>query len=147
MASAQKPRPTNHFRLQVGGKEAIGQFREVSGLDTENEIIEQKEVDANGRPVIVKVSGNLKWSNIELKRGVDIDKGLWEWRYQVESEGPDAARTDCTLELCDYDGSPIATYTIKQAWPSKYTGAAMNAGSNEIAVEGITLCHEGFERM
>ncbi len=147
MASAQKPRPTNHFRLNVGGKEAIGQFREVSGLDTENEIIEQKEVDANGRPVIVKVSGNLKWSNIELKRGIDVEKSLWEWRHQVEQEGPDSARTDCTLELIDYDGSPITTYTIKQAWPSKYTGAAMNAGSNEIAVEGITICHEGFMRM
>jgi phage tail-like protein len=147
MASAQKPRPTNHFRLQVGGKEAAGQFREVSGLDAENEIVEQKEVDANGLPKIIKVPGGSKWSNIELKRGVDIDKGLWEWRYQVETEGPDAARTDCTLELLDYDGSPIATYTITQAWPSKYTGAALNAGSNEIAVEGITLCHEGFKRM
>ena len=52
-----------------------------------------------------------------------------------------------TLELCDYDGSPIATYTIMQAWPSKYTGAAMNAGANEIAVEAVTLCHEGFKRM
>jgi phage tail-like protein len=147
MASAQKPRPTNHFRLDVGGKEAAGQFREVSGLDAENEIVEQKEVDANGLPMIIKVPGGMKWSNIELKRGVDVDKGLWEWRYQVETEGPDAARTDCTLELLDYDGSPIATYTIKQAWPSKYTGAALNAGSNEIAVEGITLCHEGFKRM
>jgi phage tail-like protein len=147
MASAQKPRPTNHFRLNVGGKEAIGQFREVSGLDTENEIIEQKEVDANGRPVIVKVSGNLKWSNIELKRGVDIDKALWEWRHNVELKGPDAERKDCTLELIDYDGSPIVTYTIKQAWPSKYTGVAMNAGSNEIAVEGVTIAHEGFIRM
>jgi len=147
MPEAKKPRPTNHFRLDVGGKEAAGQFREVSGLDAENEIVEQKEVDANGLPIIVKVPGGLKWSNIELKRGVDVDKGLWEWRYQVETEGPDAARTDCTLELCDYDGSPIATYTITQAWPSKYTGAAMNAGSNEIAVEGITLCHEGFKRM
>jgi phage tail-like protein len=147
MASAQKPRPTNHFRLDVGGKEAAGQFREFSGLDAENEIVEQKEVDANGLPMIIKVPGGMKWSNIELKRGVDVDKGLWEWRYQVETEGPDAARTDCTLELLDYDGSPIATYTIKQAWPSKYTGAALNAGSNEIAVEGITLCHEGFKRM
>ena len=147
MADAKKPRPTNHFRLEVGGREAAGQFREVSGLDAENEIVEQKETDANGMPIIIKVPGGLKWSNIELKRGVDIDKGLWEWRYQVETGGPDQARTDCTLELCDYDGSPIATYQIKQAWPSKYMGAAMNAGSNEIAVEGITLCHEGFERM
>src|SRR5215217_6676317 len=122
MASAQKPRPTNHFRLQVGGKEAIGQFREISGLDTESEII-------------------------ELKRGVDVDKGLYEWRRMVEDKGPDGARTDCTLELLDYDGSPIATYTIQQAWPVKYTGVAMNAGSNEVAVEGITLAHEGFKRM
>jgi phage tail-like protein len=147
MASAQKPRPTNHFRLQVGGKEAIGQFREISGLDTESEIIEQKEVDANGRQVTVKVSGADKWSNIELKRGVDVDKGLYEWRRMVEDKGPDQARTDCTLELLDYDGSAIATYSITQAWPVKYTGVSMNAGSNEIAVEGITLAHEGFKRM
>ena len=147
MASERKPRPTNHFQLRLDGSEAIGKFREVSGLDTESEIIEQKEVDANGNPVIVKVPGNLKWSNIELKRGIDTDKGLWEWRYQVETEGPDAARTDCTLELLDYDGSPIATYTLMQAWPSKYTGAALNAGSNEVAVEAMTICHEGFKRM
>jgi phage tail-like protein len=147
MASAQKPRPTNHFRLTVGGKEAIGQFREVSGLDTESEIVEQKEVDKNGNPLIVKVNGNLKWSNIELKRGIDVDKALYDWRHMVEQGKVDDARTDCTLELLDYDGSAIATYNIKQAWPSKYTGASMNAGSNEIAVEAITICHEGFARM
>src|SRR5215216_334887 len=88
MASAQKPRPTNHFRLTVGGKEAIGQFREVSGLDSESEIVEQKEIDAQGHPVIIKVNGNPKWSNIELKRGIDVNKSLWEWRYMVESKGP-----------------------------------------------------------
>jgi phage tail-like protein len=147
MASAKKPRPTNHFRLTVGGKEAAGQFREVTGLDAENEIVEEKHTNPQGMVEIVKVPGGMKWSNIELKRGVDIDKGLWEWRYQVETAGPDAARTDCTLELCDYDGSPIATYTILKAWPSKYTGAALNAGANEIAVEAVTLCHEGFKRM
>jgi hypothetical protein len=128
MASAQKPRPTNHFRLSIGGKESVGQFREVSGLDTESEIVEQKQVDAQGNPVVVKVNGNLKWS-------------------QVEQGKIDEARTDCTLELLNYDGSAIATYTIHQAWPSKYTGAAMNAGSNEIAVEAMTICHEGFKRM
>ena len=127
MASAQKPRPTNHFRLNIGGREAIGQFREVSGLDSEQEIVEQKEVDA--------------------KRGIDVDKSLWEWRHQVETEGPDAARVDCLLELIDYDGSTIAGYKLLAAWPSKYTGAAMNAGSNEVAVEAMTICHEGFERV
>jgi phage tail-like protein len=147
MPEAKKPRPTNHFRLNIGGREAIGQFREVSGLDSEQEIVEQKEVDANGNPVIVKVPGNLKWSNVELKRGIDIDKSLWEWRHQVEKEGPDAARVDCLLELLDYSGDTIAAYKLLAAWPSKYTGAAMNAGSNEVAVEAMTICHEGFERV
>src|SRR5688572_6873891 len=108
MAAAKKPRPTNHFKLEIGGKQASGQFREVSGLDSEQEIVEEKETDAQGNPVIVKVPGGMKWSNIELKRGVDVDKALWDWRYQVQNEGPDAARTDCTLTLCDYDGSAIA---------------------------------------
>ena len=147
MAAAKKPRPTNHFRLTIGGRESVGMFREVSGLDSEQEIIEQKEVDAKGSPFTIKVPGNVKWSNVELKRGLDTDQVLWNWRHQVEIEGPDAARTDCTLELIDYDGSPIVTYTILQAWPSKYTGVAMNAGSNEVAVESITLAHEGFKRM
>jgi phage tail-like protein len=147
MAEAKKPRPTNHFRLNIGGREAIGQFREVSGLDSEQEIVEQKSVDANGNPVIEKVPGNLKWSNVELKRGIDIDKSLWEWRHQVETEGPDAARVDAMLELCDYSGDTIAAYKLLAAWPSKYTGAAMNAGSNEVAVEAMTICHEGFERV
>src|SRR4029079_2364178 len=113
MAEAKKPRATNHCRLNIGGKEAIGQFREVSGLDSEQEIVEQKEVDQNGNPVIIKVPGNLKWSNIELKRGIDTAKGLWDWRYQVESGGPDTARTDCTLELLGYDRATITTHNLK----------------------------------
>jgi phage tail-like protein len=147
MPAAKKPRPTNHFKLILGGKESVGMFREISGLDDESEIIEQKEADQNGNPLIVKVPGNLKWSNIELKRGIDVDKALWEWRNIVREKGPDEARTDCVLQLCDYDGSPIASYQITQAWPSKYTGVSMNASSNEVAVEGITICHEGFKRV
>ena len=149
MADDGMPRPNNHFTLKIGGKEGIGKFRECTGLDAENEVIEQKEsaVVAGGQNVIRKVSGAMKWSNIELKRGVDKDGGLWEWRKMVEDGGPDAARTDCELILNDYNGDPIAHYSIKQGWPSKYTGASLNAGANEIAVEGVTLVHEGLMRM
>ena len=146
MASAQKPRPTNHFRLTVGGKEAIGQFREVAGLDSESEIVEQKEVDARATRSIIKVPGNLKWSNIELKRGIDIDKGLWEWRYQVETEGSRRARARTARSSCSTTtGRRSRRTTITQAWPSKYTGVSMNAGSNEVAVEAITHLPRGLQ--
>ena len=59
MAAAKKPRPTNHFRLTVGGKEAAGQFREVTGLDAENEIVEEKHTNAQGMVEIMKVPGGM----------------------------------------------------------------------------------------
>jgi phage tail-like protein len=147
MAEAKQPRPVTHFKLTIGGKESVGLFREVTGFDTESDVIEYKSADANGRPLIRKVSGNPKWSDLVLKRGVDSQKVLAEWRKLVEEGGPDKARTDCTLELLDYDGSPIHTYSILQAWPRKYTAAALKADSNEVAVEEITLAHEGFKLM
>ena len=57
------------------------------------------------------------------------------------------ARKDCTVTMLDYMGSPVVTYSIVNAWPKKYTGVGLKADSNEVAVEGITLCHEGFERV
>jgi phage tail-like protein len=145
MPEAKQPRPVTHFKLTIGGKESVGLFREVSGFDTESDVIEYKSADANGKPLIRKVNGTAKWSNIVLKRGIDSQKVLAQWRQQVEESGPDAARTDCILELLDYDGSAIHTYNILQAWPQKYTAAALKADANEIAVEEITLAHEGFK--
>lgn len=144
---AKEPRPSSHFRLKLGGHESAGVFRECTGLDSETDIIEQKAVDENGQPMVRKVPGATKWSNIQLKRGVDEESGLWKWRDKVLKEGPDGARVDGTIELVDYTGSAIATYTFKQGWPIKYGGATLNAQSNEVALEELHICHEGFERM
>ena len=62
-------------------------------------------------------------------------------------EGPDNARIDGNVALIDYTGSTIATWKFEQGWPIKYSGASLNAGGNEVAVEEIQICHEGLERM
>jgi phage tail-like protein len=142
----KEPRPGSHFRLDLGGKEAIGLFRECSGLDSETSVIESTSNDANGLPVVRKVPGPTKWSNITLKRGVDESADLWKWREQVLKVGPDEARTDGFIELLDYTGSPIARWKFLQGWPLKYTGASLDPKSNDIAVEEIQICHEGLER-
>ena len=146
MPVTKQPRTTNSFKLVIGGAEAAGIFREVTGLDSESEITEFKHAAENGRNEIIKVPGAMKWSNIELKRGVDTSMDLWKWRDEVVKSGPENARKDCQLMLIDYDGSPIVTYTIRRAWPAKYVGASLNAGANEVAMESLTLAHEGLER-
>ena len=142
----KEPRPASRFRLDIGGKEGIGSFRECTGLDSETTVIEHTSIDANGNPVVRKVPGPLKWSNITLKRGVDESADLWTWRKQVLDEGPDSARVDGFIELLDYNGTPIARWKFLQGWPTKYTGASLDPKSSDVAVEEIQITHEGLDR-
>jgi phage tail-like protein len=143
---SKEPRPASHFRLDLGGRQGVGMFRECSGLDSETSVIEHKSIDDNGRPVVRKVPGEIKWSNITLKRGVDSKTDLWQWRAKVIEKGAEDARVDGTIEIVDYAGSALATYAFKQGWPIKYVGSALNAGGNEVAVEELHIAHEGLER-
>jgi phage tail-like protein len=142
----KEPRPASRFRLDIGGKEGIGNFRECTGLDSETTVIESTSPDDNGNPVVRKVAGPLKWSNITLKRGVDESADLWTWRKQVIDGGPDSARVDGFVELLDYSGTPIARWKFLQGWPIKYTGASLDPKSSDVAVEEIQIAHEGLDR-
>ena len=131
------------FTLKIGGAEA-GTFEEATALASASEVAEIKRSLPNGRTDVIKAMGNTKWGDIELKRGVDNDKSLWNWRKLIVDGKPSAARKDCTVTMLDYEGQPIVTYSITKAWPKTYTEAGLKADSNEVAVEGITLAHEGF---
>ena len=133
------------FTLKIGGAETAGFFKEATGFDSESEVQEMKRATNNGKTDIIKVNGNPKWSDIELKRGIDQDKTLWNWRKMIVDGKLKEARKDCTITMLDYMGQPVVTYSIINAWPKKYTGVGLKADSNEVAVEGLTLVHEGFD--
>lgn len=133
------------FTLKFAGAEAAGFWKEATGFDSESEVAETKRTMPNGRTAVVKTLGATKWGDIELKRGVDQDKTLWNWRKMVIDGNLKEARKDCTITLLDFQGQPVVTYSIINAWPKKYTGVGLTGDSNEVAVESITLAHEGFE--
>ena len=68
-----------HFAVEVQGK-VTGYFSEVSGLGSEQEVIEHKVVNEKGVEVVMKIPGRLKWENIVLKRGITSDMQIWDWR-------------------------------------------------------------------
>jgi phage tail-like protein len=131
--------------LKMGDAAAAVSFKEATGFDSESEVTETKRSMPNGRINIIKATGNTKWGDIELKRGVDQDKTLWNWRKMIVDGKLKDARKDCTLTMLDFEGQPVVTYSIINAWPKKYTGVGLTADPNEAALEAITLCHEGFE--
>jgi phage tail-like protein len=132
---ASERRRAIKFKLVLGGKETIGVFRQGRAG---TEVIDFKEIDQQGRR-----SGP---ATIVLKRGVDQNKSLWEWRNRAIEGGPDEARTNAEITLLDYDGSTIATYSLKQAWPSKYTGASRDRPAEAGEVELVEIAHEGLKR-
>ncbi|HMO60119.1 MAG TPA: phage tail protein [Roseiflexaceae bacterium] len=135
-----------HFYLEIDGI-TQAQFRECSGLDSESNIIEYKEAGKNGVTIIKKVPGEMKWSNIVLKRGITDIMELWAWRKQVEDGKVNEARKNGSIVLYDQANSEIARWNFVDGWPSKVTGPQLNANNNDIAVEEITICHEGLNRV
>ena len=98
----------------------------------------------NGKTDVIKAMGNLKWGDIELKRGVDQDKTLWNWRKMViDGKLKEAART--ARSRCSTTSQAGRHLLDHQRLAQEVHGRRPEGGLNEVAVEGITLCHEGFE--
>jgi phage tail-like protein len=136
-----------YFQLKLDGREGSGLFTEATGGGSENAVIEQKVAMPNGGVTIKKIPGNLKFNDITLKRGVDPDMKLWEWRQMVVDGKHTEARCNGSIQMLDSQMQPVATYTFENGWVSKYTPAAMNAGQDQAAVEEITIAVENYKRM
>ena len=66
-----------------------GIFREVTGLDSETEVIEHRVTGKGGNLIVQKIPGALKWSNITLRRGITDYTGVAElpWFSQIMTFG------------------------------------------------------------
>ncbi len=136
---------TSSFHVEIDGID-IGAFKEVSAVDSETEIIEYKETTKDGKLVIRKVPGAMKWSDITLKKATESKRDLTQWRRDVELGDIDKARKNGSIVLYDSMGKEVARWNFMMGWPSKWKGADLNAGENNVSVEEITITHEGVMR-
>lgn len=138
------PLPKFHFMVDWGGTR-IG-FTEVTGLNFETEVIEYRE---GSSPVYSKTKqpGLTKYSDVVLKRGTFLDDNEFfeQWRKTMMfQEGKEKFRRDVTISLLDEEHKPVITWSLHNAWPSKVQSADLKADSNEVAIETMTLVHEGL---
>jgi phage tail-like protein len=136
---------TFKFALEIDGVN-MGFYRKCAGIESETEIIEYKEVTSEGRMVIRKVPGAMKWGDITLDRRIDSSVALWEWRKEVIDGDVDKARRNGSIVVYDSMESEVARWNFESGWPSKWSGAEFDAGANEVATESVTITHEGIER-
>jgi len=130
----------NHFVLEISGL-AIGAFREISGLQMEREVLEYAEGGRND--TVHKLPGRVKYPNLVLKRGVTDQDELVRWFWSAQ-DGIDLK--DVIVKLVDPSTAVMRTWAFRQAYPVKWIGPTLNAGSDSAATEQLELAHGGLAR-
>src|SRR5262245_15261417 len=143
MALPKDPFVNFNFKVELDGIVRAA-FHEASGLDTTIDVIEHREGGEN--ITTRKYPGQVKYSNISLKWGVTDERELYEWHRQWVTGDPGAARKNGSIVLLDRQGEEKMRWNFFNAWPTKWTGPAMNAEQSDIAIETLELAHEGVER-
>lgn len=130
-----------NFKLEIEGITVAG-FSEVTGLNSESNVIDYREGDEGITPR--KLPGLNKFGNLTLKRGISVDKQLYDWRKTVV-EG-DMARKNVSVVLRNEKRDEVVRWNLINAWPSKYMAPDLKANANEIAIESVEITHEGLVR-
>lgn len=130
------------FLVEIDGL-VVGGFTEVSGLQAELEVETFREGGQN--TFQHKLPGALKYTgNIVLKRGVTDSETLWSWQQDVASGVVE--RRNGSIVLLDAAGDEQWRWNFAAAYPVKWTGPSLKAGSSETAVETLELAHHGLTK-
>ena len=54
-------------------------------------------------------------------------------------------RIAVTISLVGPDGQPVRTWSFADAFPVKWAGPSLNAGSNQVATETLEIVHAGLQ--
>jgi phage tail-like protein len=126
------------FTITVGDAE-IGRFSECSGIAAEYEVMYYPEGGQND--FVHALRGRLKYPNLVLKRGVTHEAALLKWLFEVKEWDK---RGDLTVSLLGPDAQPVRHWSFAGAFPVKWQGPTLNAGSNDVASETLEICHRGL---
>jgi len=139
--AVEYPLLTFHFSVDLGTGDPIG-FSEASGFDFTTEVAEYASGDQQEYSNI-KLPGRRTWGEVSLKKGIfSGDNAMYDW-WNTTTMGT-TERRNITISLLDEAHNPVLTWGIKNAWISKFQSASLKADSTEVAIESVTICHEGI---
>lgn len=135
------------FEVEVEGFVRAG-FSKVSGLDHTVESIEYREGCDNESPR--QLPGQSKFGEITLERGMSTDSDFVTWIQKIYdldkvggAQGDDNFRKNPVVYLKNKAGTRVKKWAIKKAWPNKKGNPDLDASGNDVAIESLTLVHEG----
>jgi len=146
----ENPYGAFNYLVALGGSQGdgssgsiIGGFSDVSGLGLDVSYSEYRNGNEKFNTVR-KVPNTHKVDDVTLKRGLVGSDDLFVWIKAVRDGTADPRQVSITL--LDEARQPVATWTLRNAQPKKWTGPTFSAkGGGEVAMEELSLVHEGVE--
>ena len=130
-----------NFLIEIEGILAGG-FAECGGLSVETTVHEYREGGVND--YTHKFAGPSSSPPLVLKHGLTALDTLWEWHQEVVSLN--ITRKNGSIYLLDERRVPVTWWDFKAAYPVRWHGPDLQAGSAALAFESIELVHQGLSR-
>ncbi len=126
------PLPVYNYKVSIDNQDES--FSEINGLAVENyEILTYTDGLSFMAGDTFKPLRRQKAINLTFKRAVF--KGstfFYDWLKDPEFKKID-------ISLCDSEGTPLVSWSIREAYPVKITGPEVNASSKEVAIESLEV--------
>jgi phage tail-like protein len=141
MATRVDPYRGYNFRIELDST-SVASFREAGGLTLSTDPVDYRE-GTDGPLSVRKLTGLRKYTNITLKRGYTQNEDLWKWYKNILNGISD--RRNGAVVLQDEEHNDVLRWNFTNAWICKWEGPAMNATSNDVAIEALEICPEQIE--
>ncbi|MFB2891754.1 phage tail protein [Aerosakkonemataceae cyanobacterium BLCC-F50] len=131
----------NRFYVEMGGQ-ITASFSECSGLGVKIKKETNFEGGVNDYQRIIL--GQAEFSDVTLKRGITDSLVFWDWVSKTLSDSQ-KKRRHINILLFNQAGETMQCWTLKAAIPIGWKAPALQANSNTVAIEELTLAYEGLE--
>jgi phage tail-like protein len=134
--------PLPGFRFEVDLAPGLNSipFQEVSGMDTERQVIEYR---SSNSPFFSteKMPGIVKYGNVTMRKGIFVnDNNFWNWRNEIAMNT--IQRRTISIRLLDENGKTTMEWQLNNAWPTKITTTDLKSDGNEVAIDTLEIAHE-----
>jgi phage tail-like protein len=127
------------FNVQVD-KDDLGSFNSCEGLGCEF-VIEQREEGGNNG-MVWQLPTRIKDPNVKLSRPVTRDsQKITKW---IAGMASGVKRRTAVIEAKTLEGKTIASWSLSEVIPVRWTGPQLSAEQTKVATETLELAHHGF---
>ena len=134
------PLPVYNYRVEIEGETVA--FSEVSGLSIGYEVTTYKECPTSSAagPRTMHMPAQNTPPTITMKKGLvraKSLKALYRWIQTIETNLIE--KRNIFVRLCDEKGTPVISWKVVNAFPTKLTAPTFDAKSNDVAIETLEL--------